>query len=153
MTNTLLFIALFILVLLSLALNIGLIVYGLRIRTQLLGLRRTVSNMLAEGSCQEGWGPPMLGGQNPKFDEGFLRVAYASCGRAWPAHTHRTLDLIGLCWPLYAGGLVESMSLNSLCAHFGIDRPPVHRALADARAALEVARQMMRRYPAAGVAA
>jgi DNA polymerase-3 subunit epsilon len=74
-------------------------------------------------------------------------VAYASAGRPWPAHAYRTFDVTGLCWPLHARGLVESMSLDSLCAHFGIERPKVHRALADARAALEVARRMMALYP------
>ena len=48
LTTTLLFIVLFILVLTSLALNVGLIVYGLRIRGQLMGLRETVRHMLAE---------------------------------------------------------------------------------------------------------
>lgn len=94
-------------------------------------------------------GAPMMAGQNIGFDERFLRRAFEKSDRAWPFHTHRTFDLIGLCWPLYARGDVSSMSLDSLCAHFGIERPPVHRALADARAALEVARQMMGRYQGA----
>jgi len=48
LTTTVLFVLLFFLVLLSLALNILLIVYGLRIRGQLLGLRGTVRHMLSE---------------------------------------------------------------------------------------------------------
>lgn len=86
-------------------------------------------------------------GKQIDFDVAFLRQAYMAAERPWPAHAYRTLDVTGLCWPLHARGQVDSLSLDSLCAHFGLERPPVHRALADARAALEVARRMMALYP------
>lgn len=111
-------------------------VWGVDLDTALTGLATVIDGCV-------------LAGKQVDFDASFLRVAYASAGRPWPAHAYRTFDVTGLCWPLHARGLVESMSLESLCAHFGIERPKVHRALADARAALEVARAMMGRYQGA----
>lgn len=108
--------------------------WGVELDTALTGLAAVI----------EGCTPA---GKQVDFDVAFLRVAYASAGRPWPAHPYRTFDVTGLCWPLRARGLVDSMSLDSLCAHFDIPRPKVHRALADARAALEVARRMMALYP------
>lgn len=116
--------------------NVGLWdAYGVDLDTALTGLAAVI----------EGCTPA---GKQVDFDLAFLRSAYVASGRPWPAHTYRTLDVTGLCWPLQARGLVDSLSLDSLCRHFDIERPAVHRALADARATLEVARRMMALYPA-----
>lgn len=109
-------------------------VWGVELDTVLTGLATVI----------EGCTPA---GKQVDFDVAFLRRAYCAAGLPWPAHAYRTLDVTGLCWPLQARGLVESMSLDSLCKYFRVERPKVHRALADARAALEVARRMMALYP------
>ncbi|NOJ86848.1 3'-5' exonuclease, partial [Myxococcus xanthus] len=82
----------------------------------------------------------LVAGHNTGFDWGFLAEGYRRSGLPLPGVDYHRLDTASLAWPLLATGEVESLSLNALAKRFGLHRPTPHRAMADARCALEVAR-------------
>lgn len=84
-----------------------------------------------------------LAGHNVGFDRAFLDAAWRSTGVARPAMDHHVLDTATLAWPLLAAGVIDSLSLDPVCAHLGIDRTDPHRALADASRSMEVARRLL----------
>ena len=71
--------------------------------------------------------------------------------RGWEAHGHepdevreRPIEVTALTWPLMAmAGPVEALTLDSVCAHFGIEHPEAG-ALDRARCALEITRAVAR---------
>jgi DNA polymerase III epsilon subunit-like protein len=78
-------------------------------------------------------------GQNVRMDVMFLERAYKNCGIPWPFDYH-VIDLATLyyAWSLVAGEVVPALSLRQAANHAGLIRGHVpHRALADARLALE----------------
>jgi DNA polymerase-3 subunit epsilon len=85
----------------------------------------------------------VLAGHNVPFDKAFLNEGWKRLGRVHPKVDHHTLDTASLAWPLYTAGTVQSLSLGALCEHFGIRRIFPHRALDDARAALELAKRLV----------
>ena len=85
----------------------------------------------------------MLAGHNVAFDRAFLDVAWREAGSTPDAVDHHLLDTATLAWPLWTEGSVESLSLAPVCVALGIEREREHRALADARASLEVARRLL----------
>ena len=87
----------------------------------------------------------VLAGHNVWFDRAFLEAACRSADVALPLGDHHLLDTAVLAWPLLAAGEVESLSLDAVCGRLGIERPLPHRALADARCSLEVARRLLPR--------
>ncbi|RKG90440.1 3'-5' exonuclease [Corallococcus sp. CA049B] len=82
----------------------------------------------------------LVAGHNTSFDWGFLVEGYRRTELTLPSVDYHRLDTASLAWPLLATGEVESLSLNALAKRFGLHRPTPHRAMADARCALEVAR-------------
>ena len=90
-----------------------------------------------------------LAGQNVAFDRKFLDAAWTQTGVTPPTLDYHVLDTVSLAWPLLSAGLIEGLSLNKVCAHLGIARPSPHRAIGDARVALEVARRLL---PTTGIA-
>ncbi|MFP2962566.1 exonuclease domain-containing protein [Myxococcus sp. 1LA] len=82
----------------------------------------------------------LVAGHVPSFDWGFLVEGYRRNGQPLPSVDYHRLDTASLAWPLLATGEVESLSLNALAKRFGLHRPSPHRAMADARCALELAR-------------
>ena len=91
----------------------------------------------------------VLAGHNVWFDRAFLDAAWRSTGVTQPEMDHHVLDTATLAWPLLACGLIPSVSLKDLCPALGVDRDEAHRALADARCSLQVARRLL---PDAGLA-
>jgi DNA polymerase-3 subunit epsilon len=85
----------------------------------------------------------ILAGHNVPFDKSFLVAGWTRTGLNPPPLDYHALDTAALAWPLYAAGTLHSLSLGPLCKHLGIDRPSPHRALTDARAALDVARRLL----------
>jgi DNA polymerase-3 subunit epsilon len=83
-------------------------------------------------------------GQNPKFDEGFLRAAFARCDMPWPRmKSYHVLDLASLAWPLYLRGRVPGLGLDALCKGLGVEpEAKPHSALNGALKALEVYRTL-----------
>ncbi len=93
-------------------------------------------------------------GQNVRMDVLFLERAYRRCGLAWPFDYH-IIDLATLyyAWSLLAGEAVSALSLRQAATTAGlIDGPVPHRAMSDARLALDafrhyVGRLMLRPLP------
>ncbi len=87
----------------------------------------------------------LVAGHNVGFDWAFLEAGFRRAGLALPRVDYHRLDTASLGWPLFASGEVSSLSLDGLAGLFGLERPRPHRALADARCALEVARRLAER--------
>ncbi|HEU4409110.1 MAG TPA: 3'-5' exonuclease [Polyangiaceae bacterium] len=85
-----------------------------------------------------------LAGHHVVFDQRFLQAAYRRTGLRPPAQPRHLLDTASLGWPLYAQGLVPSLSLDELAGCAGAARPSPHRALDDARCARDVAAHLLR---------
>jgi DNA polymerase III subunit epsilon len=87
----------------------------------------------------------LVAGHNVGFDWAFLEEAFRREELPLPEVDYHRLDTASLAWPLVASGELTSLSLNSVATHFGLERPSPHRALADARCSLEVARRLSHR--------
>lgn len=92
----------------------------------------------------------LIAGHNVGFDWSFLEAAFRRAGLPLPRVDYHRLDTASLAWLLNANDEVDSVSLDAVCAHFGIERPRPHRALADARCAHQVALRMLDRSQAGG---
>jgi DNA polymerase-3 subunit epsilon len=92
----------------------------------------------------------LIAGHNVGFDWAFLEAAFRRAGLTLPRVDYHRLDTASLAWPLFASGEVPSLSLNGLATLFGLERPRPHRALADARCALEIARRLAERMHLGG---
>lgn len=87
----------------------------------------------------------LVAGHNVSFDWAFLEAAFRQARLPRPDVDYHRLDTASLAWPLVATGELRSLSLDSVAAFLGLARPSPHRAMADARCALEVARRLARR--------
>jgi len=84
-----------------------------------------------------------LAGHNVGFDRAFLEVAWKATGGPPPDLDHHLLDTASLAWPLLVEGLVDSLSLITVCTALGIGLHDPHRALSDAERSLEIARRLL----------
>ena len=87
----------------------------------------------------------LVAGHNVGFDWRFLERNYRRRGLPLPMVDYHRLDTASLAWPLLSSGELRSLSLDSLCTYFGIPRPSPHRALADVKATILVARRLRER--------
>lgn len=78
----------------------------------------------------------VLVAHNAPFDIGFLKAACARTGRTWP--NARTLDTVPLARRTLSRDEVPNCKLGTLAAFFRADTEPIHRALDDARATVDV---------------
>ena len=92
----------------------------------------------------------IVAGHNVGFDWSFITTGLRAARLPLPRVDYHRLDTASVGWPLYANGEVESLSLNSFAKHFGLERPTPHRALADARVALAIARRLLERMVLGG---
>jgi DNA polymerase-3 subunit epsilon len=92
----------------------------------------------------------LVAGHNVAFDWAFLEAGFRRAGLTLPQVDYHHLDTASLAWPLVASGELPSLSLDGLATLFGLERPRPHRALADARCALEVARRLAERMRLGG---
>ncbi|MGI5865793.1 MAG: exonuclease domain-containing protein [Myxococcales bacterium] len=92
----------------------------------------------------------LVAGHNVGFDWAFLQAGFARAGLTLPRVDYHRLDTASLAWPLVTSGELSSLSLDGLATLFGLERPRPHRALADARCALEVARRLAERMRIGG---
>lgn len=83
---------------------------------------------------------------NVGFDHSFIRAEFAAIGRAWNPPRLCTMRMARKAYP----GL-RSYGLANLCQHFHIHNEDAHRALSDARAALEVFRHASEVLGASGI--
>ena len=87
----------------------------------------------------------LVAGHNVGFDWAFLEEAFRQEELPLPEVDYHRLDTASLAWPLVATGELRSLSLDSVAAYLGLARPSPHRAMADARCSLEVARRLAHR--------
>jgi DNA polymerase III subunit epsilon len=91
----------------------------------------------------------VLVAHNAPFDIGFLRAACAGSGRAWPPH--RIVDTAMLARRVLTSDDVPNCRLGTLAAYFHSGTTPIHRALADARATVDVLHGLLERVGGLGV--
>lgn len=86
---------------------------------------------------------------NAPFDLGFLRRACATHGYPWPKYS--TLDTVTLARQILLRDEVPNCKLGTLAAHFRASTTPIHRALADAKATVDVLHALIERVGNLGV--
>ncbi|MCY7395418.1 MAG: DEDD exonuclease domain-containing protein [Nocardioides sp.] len=91
----------------------------------------------------------VLVAHNAPFDVGFLQHFNAEQGRAWP--TFEVLDTARLARRVITRDDAPNCKLSSLAKVFGSSTTPNHRALADARATVDVLHGLMERLGGLGV--
>jgi DNA polymerase III subunit epsilon len=91
----------------------------------------------------------VLVAHNAPFDSGFLRAACERHGRPWPRPP--VLCTARLARAVLPHDEAPSVRLGALAQHFGTATRPTHRALADARATVEVLHHLLERVGNLGV--
>ncbi|WP_131764104.1 DEDD exonuclease domain-containing protein, partial [Actinomadura fibrosa] len=91
----------------------------------------------------------VLVAHNAPFDVGFLKAACARHGYAWPAFT--VVDTVDLARRVLSRDEVPNCKLGTLARFFRTGTEPTHRALADARATVEVLHGLIERIGSFGV--
>jgi DNA polymerase-3 subunit epsilon len=86
---------------------------------------------------------------NAPFDAGFLRAACERHGQVWPKPP--VLCTARLARAVLPRDEAPSVKLGRLARHFGTETTPTHRALADARATVEVLHRLLERVGNLGV--
>jgi DNA polymerase-3 subunit epsilon len=81
-------------------------------------------------------GTAVLVAHNAPYDVGFLKAACAQFGYRWP--NPRVLDTVALARQALVRDEVPNRRLATLAAYFHTPNQPTHRALADARATVDV---------------
>lgn len=85
----------------------------------------------------------VLVAHNAAFDVGFLKRACAAHGYPWPGP--EVLDTVALARQVLLRDEVPNVKLATLAAHFRASTTPNHRALADARATVDVLHGLLER--------
>ncbi len=91
----------------------------------------------------------VLVAHNARFDVGFLKAAAADLGHPWPAPV--VLDTVALARRAVTRDEVPNHKLSTLAAFFGATVTPNHRALADARATVDVLHALLARLGPLGI--
>ncbi|WP_081449776.1 DEDD exonuclease domain-containing protein [Cellulomonas flavigena] len=91
----------------------------------------------------------VLVAHNAPFDVGFLRAAAARSERAWPGF--QVVDTVRLARRVVLRDEAPNHKLSTLAALFGATVTPNHRALADARATVDVLHALLGRLAPLGV--
>jgi len=91
----------------------------------------------------------VLVAHNAPFDVGFLRAAAARCERTWPGF--QVVDTVRLARRVVLRDEAPNHKLSTLAALFGAQETPNHRALADARATVDVLHALLGRLAPLGI--
>lgn len=91
----------------------------------------------------------VLVAHNAPYDVGFLKAACHRGGRAWPGFA--TVDTARLAHGVVTRDEVPNCKLSTLARHFRSGTVPCHRALADARATVDVLHALLERVGPLGV--
>jgi DNA polymerase-3 subunit epsilon len=91
----------------------------------------------------------ILVAHNARFDVGFLKTAAARMDVAWPPF--QVLCTVKLARRVLTRDEAPSVKLSSLALLFGVQTRPIHRALDDARATVEVLHNLIERVGNQGV--
>lgn len=90
----------------------------------------------------------VLVAHNARFDTGFLKVGCAAIGARWP--DFKVVDTMTLSRALLSRDDVRDHRLSTLAAYFRAGTDPNHRALADARATVDVLHGLLERAGSLG---
>ena len=97
-------------------------------------------------------GGSVLVAHNARFDTAFLAAACAQAGRHWPwAARASVVDTVTLARRALARDEVPNCKLSTLSRHFHSTTEPIHRALDDARATVDVLHALLGRIGGIGV--
>jgi DNA polymerase-3 subunit epsilon len=91
----------------------------------------------------------VLVAHNASFDVGFLKRACAQLGYEWPKPV--VIDTVALARQALLRDEVPNLRLATLASHFHAQETPNHRALADARATMDVLHGLLERAGGFGV--
>ncbi len=91
----------------------------------------------------------VLVAHNARFDVGFLQRNAAALGLPWPGFP--VVDTVALARHALLRDEVPNCKLSTLAAHFHATTDPEHRALADARATVDVLHALLERVGSLGV--
>jgi DNA polymerase-3 subunit epsilon len=91
----------------------------------------------------------VLVAHNAPFDIGFLRAAYRAAGHEWPRYP--VVDTVALARRVVTRDEAPNHKLSTLAALFRAQVTPEHRALADARATVDVLHALLARLGPLGV--
>lgn len=91
----------------------------------------------------------VLVAHNAPYDIGFLKAACARHGYRWP--NPKVIDTVTLARRVLIADEVPNRKLATLAAHFRTAHQPTHRALADARATVDVLHALIARLAGFGV--
>lgn len=91
----------------------------------------------------------VLVAHNAPFDIGFLKAAATQCGHPWPGN--QVVDTVRLARRVVLKDEAPNHKLGTLAALFGATVTPDHRALADARATVDVLHALLSRLAPLGV--
>ena len=97
------------------------------------------------GSAQE----TILIAHNAPFDIGFLKAAADSNSYSWP--NFRVLDTVKIARKTLSKDETPNVKLGTLAQYFGVEEPPTHRALDDARATVHIFHHLLERLGNLGV--
>ena len=86
---------------------------------------------------------------NAPFDIGFLKAAAESYSYSWPSF--RVLDTVKIARKTLAKDETPNVKLGTLAQYFGLEEPPTHRALDDARATVHIFHHLLERLGNVGV--
>lgn len=81
-------------------------------------------------------------GHNPHFDWDFIRAAYRRAGLAMPRAKY-LIDTASIAWPLAMRRMIDKLSLETLCAKYGVTNVGSHRAMADVRRTMSVYKRLL----------
>lgn len=79
---------------------------------------------------------------NPLFDMSFIRNTADRIGLAL-VEPRYVLDLASIAWPLVVRGMIEKLSLQTLCTRYGVPNTGSHRAMPDVRRTMAVYRKLV----------
>ena len=86
---------------------------------------------------------------NAPFDIGFLKAAADSYSYPWP--NFQVLDTVKIARKTLTRDETPNVKLGTLAQYFGLEEPPTHRALDDARATVEIFYRLLERLGNVGV--
>lgn len=86
---------------------------------------------------------------NAPFDIGFLKAAADAFSYPWP--NFRVLDTVKIARKTLTRDETPNVKLGTLAQYFGLQEPPTHRALDDARATVEIFYRLLERLGNVGV--
>lgn len=79
-----------------------------------------------------------FGGQNPAFDNAFLKASAKRCNLPWPRmQGYRLVAVEMIAWPLFLAGKIPNVKQETLVKYLGLGEQ-THDALSDIRQAVQI---------------